>query len=80
MINRVWPAISAVAGQLLDDDALAEPDLWRDLDLVLSGLLYVGDYLTDFRAEAVVFVTHCQFVVNQTGWIPTSADVYSLTD
>ena len=56
-----------VAGQLLADGALAESDGLRDLVLRLSGLLYIGDHITVFRTEAVVFVIHSQFVV-KPGW------------
>jgi hypothetical protein len=35
--------------------------------LRLSSLLHIGDHFTVFRTEAVVFVTHSQFVV-KPGW------------
>ena len=75
-------AIAVVAGQLLADSALAEPDRFRDLALRLSGLLHVGDPFTVFRTEAVVFVTHSQFVV-KPGWVNPrlwQPNVYSLTN
>jgi hypothetical protein len=45
------------------DGALTAPDGLSDLVLGLSGLLHVGDHFTVFRTEAVVFVTHSQFIV-----------------
>ncbi len=35
----------------------------RDLNLCLATLFHVGNYLTDFCAEAVVLLIHRQFVV-----------------
>ena len=54
---------AVVPSQLVADGALTEPNGLRDLDLSLSGLIHVGDHFTVFRTEAVVFVTHSQFVV-----------------
>ena len=62
-LGRPITTFAVVGGQVLADGALAEPDGLRDLALHLSGLLHVGDHLTAFRTEAVVFVTHSQFVV-----------------
>ena len=62
-LGRSITTFTVVPRQLLADGALAEPDGLRDLALRLSGLLHVGDHLTAFRTEAVVFVTHSQFVV-----------------
>ena len=80
-LGRSITTFTVVPGQLLADGALAEPDGLRDLALRLSGLLHVGDHLTDFRTEAVVFVTHSQFVVKPDWMNPRlwQANVYSLT-
>ena len=56
-------AYASVQGQLFTNRPLAEPGGLRDLDLGSSGLLHVCYYLTVYRAEAVVFVTHSQFVL-----------------
>ena len=53
---------ASVAGQLLADGALVEPEGLRYLELGLSSLLHVDDHFTVFRTEAEVFV-HSQFVV-----------------
>ena len=57
-LSRPIASLASVAGQLLADDALAESNGLRDLDLPLSGLFHVGDHFTVFRTEAVVFVIH----------------------
>lgn len=66
----------------LPDVALAEPYRLRDLDLVLSGLLHIGDHFTVFRAEAVLFVVHSQFVVKLAWMNPRlcQSNFYSLTN
>ena len=52
-----------------------------DPSLCLSGLLHVDNHLTVFRTEAVVFVTHGQFVVKPDWMNPRlwQANIYSLT-
>jgi hypothetical protein len=56
-------AFAAVAREVLANGRLAGPDGLRNLDLVLSGLPHVGNNDSITRAEAVVFVSHSQFVV-----------------
>ena len=56
-------ALASIARQLFANRPLAQPGGLRDLDLGSSGLLHVCYYLTVYRAEAVVFVTHSQFVL-----------------
>ena len=67
-LGRSITTFAVVAGQLLADGALAEPDGLRDLGMRLSGLLHVGDHLTAFRTEASVFDNHSQFVV-KSDWM-----------
>ena len=52
-----------------------------DPSLCLSGLLHVDNHLTVFRTEAMVFVTHGQFVVKPDWMNPRlwQANIYSLT-
>jgi hypothetical protein len=80
-LSRPIATFATVAGQFLADDALAESDGLRDLDLLLSGLFHIGDYFTVFRTEAVVFITHSQFVV-KPAWMNLRlclSNFYSLT-
>jgi hypothetical protein len=70
-----------VAGQFLADGTLVESNGLRDLVLRLSSLLHIGDHFTAFRTEAVVFVTHSQFVVKPVWTNPRLclSNFYSLT-
>ncbi len=80
-LSRPIATFALVARQFFADDTLAESDGLRDLDLLLSGLFHVGDHFTVFRTEAVVFVTHSQFVVNPDWMNPRlcQSNFYSLT-
>ena len=61
-----------IPGEFLADGALAAADGPGDLSLGFSCLPHVGNHVTFFRTEAVVFVVHSQFVLDQTGRIPAS--------
>jgi hypothetical protein len=56
-------AFATVTRKFLANSRLAGPDGLRNLDLVLSCLPHIGNNDTISRAEAVVFVSHSQFVV-----------------
>ena len=62
-LGRSVASLALISGKFLADGALAAPDSLSDLSLGFSRLPHVGDHVTFFRAEAVVFVVHSQFVV-----------------
>ena len=56
-------AVASLARQFLPHRRLLKSNRLPDLSLAKAAFIHVVNYFAIFRAEAVVFFTHSQFVV-----------------